>query len=176
MPDPFSCVPSKSPPGPRRPPLGRGELVQPLERQHPVLEIELVVPQTFIRIFEFTTLVVDWIATPMFLGGIKRRLDSAATRQPEYVQVSEVMVPPLQLSLAPGAAAEGAVTEHPAIRFDMELGPVMGTDLLGSDIQARLPSCGNSTDPAEGDEQQGLDAAVPLRLTAAYSLRSSIVS
>ena len=94
------------------------------------------------------------------------------------VQVAEVELMGFFVSASFRTGTEGAVRKHPAVRRNIESGPIMAAHAERFGIQAALPLRRNACDAAHGDEEQGIDAAVSgviMRHTVRNALHENII-
>ena len=85
--------------------------------------------------------------------------------------MTEIEVPDGFFAALIGTAADGGIALQPSKRCDIELRPVVGSDVSaglsgqrGLDGIAGLPACRDTGHAAESDEQQRLYAAVSLQI------------
>ena len=125
-------------------------------------EIKLSGEQALSVDLTFAHLIVVGVGAKTRLGRDEGSLKGGIRHHAEGIQVAEVEVPAFHLSGAEGAAAEGKVRIQPAVGRDEELRPVVRPHGGRRYGEAGLPAGRNAGDPAHGDEQEGLHAAVAL--------------
>ncbi len=124
--------------------------------------VKIMEGKAAVFVFALAALVVIGVGPQVGFRRIKVQLEFGIGGHTEGLQIAEIEIPAVFGAVSVGAAPKGAVTVQPAIGRDVEHGPVVVADAGRIDIRARLPLGWDARAAAQGNEQQGLNAAVAL--------------